>query len=117
MTATSAPTSAPPTTTDIRLRLGIEAPRADVHRALATIDGLASWWTRDTEGDAGVGGHVQFQFGGPDRRVVVDVEQVTPDRIVWRCVHGPDEWLDTTFTFDLSHDDGETVLFFTHGGW
>ena len=37
---------------DIRHRLGIYAPQAKVHQALATTEGLASWWTRDTTGDA-----------------------------------------------------------------
>ena len=43
--------------------------------------------------------------------------EVTPDRIVWRGIAGPDEWIDTTFTFALAQEDGETVLQFTNAGW
>jgi uncharacterized protein YndB with AHSA1/START domain len=102
---------------DIHQRIGIEAPQAEVHRALSTIDGLASWWTTDTTGDPAVGGTLTFTFGSPERRASFEVLEVTDDRIAWRGTAGPDEWIGTTFTFDLSHDDGETVLQFANTGW
>jgi uncharacterized protein YndB with AHSA1/START domain len=102
---------------DIRHRIGVDAPPERVHDALATLDGVTSWWTTDAEGDAGVGGKMVLSFGRPDRYLELEVLEVAPDRVVWRCLHGPDEWLDTTFTFELSHADGETVILFTHGGW
>jgi uncharacterized protein YndB with AHSA1/START domain len=104
-------------TTDIRHRLGIDAPLEQVHQALATTEGVASWWTRDTTGDATEGGQLLLCFGGPDRRLVLEVVEVTPDRIEWRCLEGPDEWLVTRFVFELAQDGDETVLLFTHGGW
>ncbi len=52
---------------DIRHRIGIDAPQAQVHHALATHDGLATWWTTDVDGDAGEGGKVAFYFGGERR--------------------------------------------------
>jgi uncharacterized protein YndB with AHSA1/START domain len=103
--------------TDITHRIGITAPQEQVHRALATTDGVASWWTRDTVGDASEGGTLLFYFGGTEPRVVVEVVEVRPDRVAWRCLDGPAEWLHTTFTFELDHHDDETVVLFTHGGW
>lgn len=103
--------------TDIRHHIGIEAPQAQVHQALSTTAGVASWWTTDADGDASRGGKLLFYFGSPDPRVVVEVIDVTPDRIEWSCVGGPDEWLGTMFTFELAHDAGETTVLFTHGGW
>lgn len=100
---------------DIRQRIGINAPQTQVHDALATLDGLGSWWTRNVEGDAGEGGKVTFSFDTAS--VTMAVEEVTPDRVVWRCITDPDEWRDTTLTFELDHTDGETVIMFTHGGW
>ena len=102
---------------DIHQRIGIRAPHAEVHRALSTIDGLASWWTTDTAGDPSVGGKLTFTFGSPERSAGFEVLETTEDRIVWRGIAGPDEWIDTTFTFDLSQEDGETVLQFTNAGW
>jgi uncharacterized protein YndB with AHSA1/START domain len=102
---------------DIRHRIGIDAPQEDVHHALTTTEGLASWWTTDTEGDPSEGGKVVFSFGGPDRSATFAVTEVTGDRIAWRAVEGPEEWVDTTVTFDLEHEGDETVVLFTHGGW
>ena len=102
---------------DIHQRIGIRAPQADVHRAFSTIDGLASWWTTDTTGDPTVGGKLVFTFGSPERSASFEVTDVTEDRIAWRGIGGPEEWIDTTFTFALSHEDGETVLQFTNAGW
>jgi uncharacterized protein YndB with AHSA1/START domain len=106
------------TTSAIRHRIGIGAPQAAVFDALATVPGLASWWSRDVEGDPSAGGQLRFVFGGPKRTVTMEVVEVDPtSRVVWRCVGGPDEWLDTMIRFDLSAADGETVLLFAHDGW
>ena len=102
---------------DIRHRIGINAPQGQVHQALATTEGIASWWTRHVEGDASQGSKLSFYFGQPEPSAVAEVVEVAPDRIVWRCIAGPDEWVDTTLTFELSHQDGETVVLFTHAGW
>jgi uncharacterized protein YndB with AHSA1/START domain len=105
-------------TTAIRHRIGIDAPQATVHDALTTTDGIASWWTRDTAGDAAPGGTIDLHFGGPDKHIVLEVVEATPDRVQWRGLPGgPDEWIDTTMTFELDHQDDETVVLFTHGGW
>ena len=104
---------------DILQRLGISAPARDVYEALTTLDGLSSWWTTSTTGDPTPGGRLVFNFGAPDRIVAVDVVSATPDsQVVWRFgVGGPDEWVDTTATFDLERSGDETVLRFAHAGW
>jgi hypothetical protein len=49
---------------------------------------------------------------------VLEVVEVTPDRISWRGIDGgPEEWVDTSMTFELTEEDDETVVLFTHGGW
>ena len=98
----------------IRHRVGIEAPPAQVVAKLTTIEGLATWWTRDVIGDPGVGGKVKFLFGSEDRSVVMEVVEATDRRVVWRAVAGPDEWVGETFTFDLDQTGDETVLKFTN---
>jgi uncharacterized protein YndB with AHSA1/START domain len=103
---------------DIRHRVGIDAPIAEVYDAIATAAGTAQWWTRDVTGESTVGGALTFSFGGPERSATMELVELTPpDRIVWRCVHGPDEWIGLTFTFDLRADGDETVLLFTNDGW
>ncbi|MEY2571626.1 MAG: hypothetical protein QOE63_1976 [Acidimicrobiaceae bacterium] len=97
----------------IRHRVGIDAPQALVVARLTTIEGLATWWTRDVTGDPSVGGTVVFSFGGPDRSATMAVVEVTEDRVVWRCTAGPDEWVGNPFSFELEQTGDETVLRFT----
>jgi uncharacterized protein YndB with AHSA1/START domain len=102
----------------IRHRIGVEAPLADVYDAVATREGVASWWTRHVEGESRVGGQLAFWFGGDKPAAVMEIEELSPaQRVVWRCVDGPAEWCDTTVTFDLRDLDGESVVLFTHDGW
>jgi hypothetical protein len=98
----------------IRHRVGVRAPQAAVLAKLTTIDGLASWWTNDTTGDATAGGKIEFTFGSPDRYAAMEVAEATDGRVVWHCIGGPEEWVGGVLTFDLDQDEDETVLKFTH---
>jgi uncharacterized protein YndB with AHSA1/START domain len=102
---------------DILHRVGVKSPRPDeVYAALTTVDGLAGWWTDDTSGDAGVGGVLRFRFppGGFDMEVV---EQRPGERVSWKVVDGPVEWVGTTIDWDLRQDGDWTIVLFRHGGW
>ena len=93
-------------------------PQNRVYKTLATKDGLAEFWTRQVEGDSAVGGKLNFFFGSPKPAAVMEVAELSPDdRVQWRCVEGPPEWVGTTITFDLTESCGETVLLFTHADW
>jgi uncharacterized protein YndB with AHSA1/START domain len=103
---------------DIRHRVGIAAPQNRVYEMLATKNGLARFWTTQVEGDSEVGSKLSFFFGRPEPSAVMEVVELSPnDRVRWRCVEGPPEWVGTTVTFDLTDSGGETVLLFTHAGW
>ena len=98
-------------------RIGIKgvAP-AQAYEALTTIDGLAGWWTEDTKGNPDLGGVVEFRFpvGGFDMQVV-DLEP--PERLVWRVLDGPEEWIGTTVEWSLRQEDDYTIVMFGHRGW
>jgi uncharacterized protein YndB with AHSA1/START domain len=104
---------------DILHRLSIDAPPVRVRDELATTRGIEQWWTgHPVKGDPTAGGTLQFFFGGSDPAAVVEVVENTTERIVWRVVDGPRDWLDTQITFVLRPSDaGATTLLFTHGGW
>ena len=103
---------------DIRHRVGIAAPQNRVYQTLSSKEGLAGFWTNQVEGASEVGGKLSFFFGSPEPGAVMEVIELSPhDRVQWRCVDGPPEWVDTTVTFDLKDDGGETVLLFTHADW
>jgi uncharacterized protein YndB with AHSA1/START domain len=102
---------------DILHRIGTTTDPDAVYHALATIDGLAAWWTTDTQGDATPGGTIRFRFGdvgGFDMRVL---DQRPNERVEWEVTEGPEEWLGTRVRFELTQDDGYTVVNFTHAGW
>jgi len=97
----------------IRHRVGVRAERADVLAKLTTLDGLASWWTRDVTGDATAGGKLDFCFGRPDRCAVMEVAESSDTEVVWNCIGGPEEWVGGVLTFELDEQGEETVLKFT----
>ncbi len=102
---------------DILHRVGVaDATPTQVYEALTTVDGLAGWWTDETAGDPAVGGTLEFRFipGGFDMEVI-DLEPAK--RVHWRVADGPDEWIGTDVTFDLSEVDGYTIVLFKHEGW
>jgi uncharacterized protein YndB with AHSA1/START domain len=107
---------------DIVHRVGIQAPASKVYAALSSIDGLAGWWTERTTGSAKVDGVITFRFhtaagdeiGGFDMQVLA----LVPDaRVRWGVKDGPPEWLGTTIEFNLSPQDGYTIVMFAHRGW
>ena len=108
---------------DILHRVGAKTPTPEktpekVYTALTTVEGLAGWWTEDTKGSAGhVGGVVEFRFppvGGFDMEVI---ELRPSERVVWRVVDGPEEWIGTTIHWDLRQDGDYTIVLFKHQGW
>ena len=100
-------------------RLTIDAPPERVHQLAATSEGIQRWWTgHPVAGEDGVGGRLAVYFR--DRGTGRDVRgrRATPERIVWRCVDGPQDWLETRVIFALEpRGDGGTTLLFSHEGW
>ena len=100
---------------DILHRVGTTAARDTVYQALTTVDGLAAWWTTDTEGSGE--DLLRFRFGdvgGFDMKVL---ELQPGTRVRWEVVDGPEEWIGTTVTFDLKQEGEWTVVLFAHEGW
>ncbi|MFF3348840.1 SRPBCC domain-containing protein [Streptomyces sp. NPDC002779] len=101
---------------DILHRIGVTSSPDEVYTALTTIDGLAGWWTQDTDGDSAVGGVIRFRFvpGGFDMKVL---EAEPAERVVWEVVDGPPEWIGTRVSFELKREDDFTIVLFRHEGW
>lgn len=98
-------------------RIGTEQTTvAQMYEALSTIKGLASWWTTRISGESRMGGKLQFLFsgGGPEFEVI---ELKPQERVEWKCVNGPKEWIDTHIEFIVTKEDQETILLFRHCGW
>ncbi len=102
---------------EIRHRVGIQALPGRVYEALTTTEGVASWWWQDARGDARANGRIEC-YVDEKPMVVMRLSEQAPDRRVsWRCMKGPEEWLDTTVTFEIDRGGDETVVTLTHGGW
>lgn len=102
---------------DILHRIGATATPDQVYDALTTLDGLAAWWTTDTQGDAAPGGTIQIRFGdtgGFDMKVL---DQRPNERVEWEVTDGPEEWIGTHVSFDLKEEDDYTIVLFKHQRW
>jgi uncharacterized protein YndB with AHSA1/START domain len=106
---------------DILNRVGIKSTTDQVYKALATRDGLAAWWTNNTQGESKVGGVLKFRFsaggaeiGGFDMKVL---ELVPGKRVQWQVVDGPAEWIGTKVVFDLKQSGDYAIVLFKHQGW
>lgn len=107
---------------DIVHRIGITASTQQVYDALATLKGLSRWWTEDVTGDGSKGGRIDFAFRTPEGERMgafgMKVERLEPQQAVgWECVDGPADWVGTHLAFDLSTEDGQTIVLFGHRGW
>lgn len=107
---------------DIIHRIGIKAPAAKVFAAVSTIEGVAGWWTKDTSGDARVGGTFTTRFHAPTGEQVgafeIEVVDLVPDREVrWRIKAGPPEWVGTDVVFSLAPAGDATIVRFGHRNW
>ena len=100
---------------DILQSIHIDAPLTKVRTSLATIDGLAAWWTRTTSGDAGPGGKIDFRFGEHVTQVRVDA--AAPARVQWTVLNSNPDWDTTRMTFELEPVGDRTLLRFGHRGW
>jgi uncharacterized protein YndB with AHSA1/START domain len=102
-------------------RLSIDAPPEQVHQLAATREGIERWWTgHPVVGDEQTGGQLSVYFRDPSDGPAATFEVIdrSPERIAWRCVEGPRDWIDTRITFALKpRADGGTTLLFSHENW
>lgn len=102
---------------DILHRVAIKASPAETYGALATIDGLSTWWTSDTRGASEVGNIIHFQFGDQGFLDMTVVELATEARVVWEVIDGAESWIETRISFDLKQDGDQVAVLFKHQGW
>lgn len=107
---------------DILHRVGMKAPLDQVYQALATPEGVAAWWTKETTGESKVGGMITFRFTDETGRElgVFDMkirELRSNARVVWDVVKGPPEWVGTQIRFELKQEEDYAVVLFKHEGW
>lgn len=106
---------------DILHRVGIKASLDEVYRALATREGLAGWWTTNTQGAGKVGEVLKFRFSSDGKEIGgfdMNVLELKPGkRVLWQVVEGPAEWIGTKISFELKQEGDYSIVLFKHQGW
>lgn len=107
---------------DIIHKIGVRASLSKVYAALSTVEGVASWWTKETTGESKPGGTVKVLFRSPTGAELGKMEfkvlVLNPNQEVrWRFKAGPPEWLGTDVTFSMSQAGDYTVILFGHRNW
>jgi uncharacterized protein YndB with AHSA1/START domain len=99
---------------DIQHRIIINGSPKKIYHALTTAEGLSSWWTKGTKAEAVVGYVAEFPFG--DSVTKMEILDLKPDaQVKWKCVSGPNDWLDSIITFNLeAKNDASIVRFVQH---
>jgi uncharacterized protein YndB with AHSA1/START domain len=107
---------------DILHRVGIKSSSSAVYQALSTREGLAGWWTADTQGESQVGGTVVFRFSNQKGEHIggftMKVVELAPEKqVLWDVIDGPQEWIGTRISWDLKQDGDHCIVLFKHQGW
>jgi uncharacterized protein YndB with AHSA1/START domain len=106
---------------DIVHRVGIKSSLDEVYKALSTREGLAAWWTNNTQGESKVGGVLQFRFSAAGVEIGgfgMKVLELDPaKRVLWQVVDGPAEWIGTKVRFDLKQVGDYAIVLFKHQDW
>jgi len=103
---------------DLLHSVPVDASPKKVYDAVATQEGMRSWWTRDTQMETRVGGKAEFGFDrrGMVFRMVVDALE-PGKRIRLSCSGDHPEWAGTTLEWKIEPSSNGAVLNFIHRGW
>jgi uncharacterized protein YndB with AHSA1/START domain len=99
---------------DIRHSIVIDASPERIHPLVSSGPGLQKWWAADVTEDGEV---VELGFFKRDTVYRLQlVRSAAPREAEWRCLSGQ-EWNGTRLLFDLTNNNGKTLVRFTHADW
>lgn len=101
----------------VRMQFDIDAEPKEVREAIATRNGVASWWSTATEGDPGQpGGRLQVSFPDVPQPFQMEVVTSSDERLEWRVGDFPPWWAGTTIRWDVTAnpEGAGTRLLFSH---
>ena len=99
-------------------RITVNAPQAEVFRAITTQAGLKGWYTPTPEGEPVHGRNLKLHFKTKEGPFEWKVTESKPGSTVrWECIEGPGSAVGSTATFNLiAKGDGKTVVDLDHEG-
>ena len=95
----------------------IDAPIEKIYKAITSIEGLKDWWTKGAVGKSEVGGKITFSFADEAMCVMNVHSKENNKSLSWICVDGPEDWIGTELSFELTPISGKIRVSFTHAGW
>lgn len=104
----------------VRMQFEIDADTDEVTDALATSDGVRSWWSTKVDGSPGeAGGQFRVSFPDVPQPFEFAVRRDDEHALGWKTLAFPPWWADTTIDWEVG--DGEhgsgSLLHFSHGGF
>lgn len=98
----------------ILMQFDIDADRTKVHEALATQEGIRSWWSKRTDGPAD--GQLRVHFPDQPQPFEFSVERNDTERVEWVTGGFPPWWTGTSIRWDIADnpDQPGTRLLFSH---
>lgn len=103
---------------DILHKVGIKTSSPqEAFLALTRPEGLGAWWTQDVRVDDISGKQIRFTFGDAGFFVMKVLDQVPGKQVEWEVMDGPEDWIGTRITFDISQAGDYTIVMFKHAGW
>jgi hypothetical protein len=101
---------------DIKHSIVVDVEPRIVHPLVISAEGFSRWWASDVTEDK-TGGTVELGFFNRATTYRLQPIQIAaPGQAHWLCQTGK-EWSGTRLLFDLTENNGHTLLRFTHAGW
>ena len=99
----------------VRMAFDIAATPASVMKALASTEGIASWWSDNVVGEASEVGDT-YEIGFPDGPVPFQLEvvELSDTRVGWHIAEMPPPWAGTTILLEVGPASGGAKLLFEH---
>lgn len=101
----------------IKHLLVINSSPEKIYSAITTKEGVANWWTEETEVGNRIGDINIFDFDNRYHNEMKILSLITNKKVEWECLEGDKEWIGTKLIFEIEEKDKSSVLKFTHGNW
>lgn len=96
-------------------QVGIKTSLHNAFAAVATLNGISSWWTA-TSGEPVLNGELHFHFA--EQCLSTKVTGFEKNVAIEWTVRGEEgEWLDTRICFNLERADNQIFINFEHNNW
>ncbi len=102
----------------IEQNLQINAPVETAYKAVASLQGIRGWWSKNSAVSESVGGTHHLHFVKEEQTVSMHFEVkelLANERVVWVCTANDNPaWVDTLLTFELEKSGGGVAFRLLH---